>query len=171
MFNELLETHLPYVFRFALHLLRDHHAAQDVAQETMLRAWRDRRKLRQLDSARSWVLRIAANLCKDYSRRIAHRVGSPESLDNDPLSRQGEPWESLSLNEKQVEINDLMDSLAAREKTVLYLSAFEQLTNPEIAEVLQIEVGAVKVALSRARKSIRNRLAEKEKKETKHDAV
>ena len=170
MFNELLETHLPYVFRFALHLLRNHHAAQDVAQETMLRAWRERRKLRKMDSARSWVLRITANLCKDYARRNSHRVGCAESLDTEPICRVGEPWETLALHEKQTEIENLMNTLSAREKTVLYLSAFEQLSNAEIATVLEIEIGAVKVALSRARKSIRSGLVD-EKKENRHDTV
>jgi RNA polymerase sigma-70 factor (ECF subfamily) len=158
--KELLETHLPHVYRFALYLLRDHHLAQDIAQEAMLRAWGRRRKLREVRAARGWLLRITANLCRDYQRRARHLVSRAQPIVLEPRAAGVEPLDGLVQREQQQLVRELLETLSPRERTVLYLSAFEQLAQAEIAAVLGLNPGAVKVALSRARKTMRGKLAE-----------
>ncbi|MCA9266522.1 MAG: RNA polymerase sigma factor [Planctomycetales bacterium] len=158
MVQELIEQHLTDVYRFAVYLVRDVHAAQDIAQETMLRAWRHRRQLRQAKSGKAWLLRITANLCRDYVRRSRHPVGQASSWHDAPDPRDAEPWQRLATTEAWEQLAQLVRSLPERERTVLYLSAFEELTHNEIAEVTETSTGAVKVALSRARQTVRAQL-------------
>src|SRR3989304_8552329 len=61
----LLEEHVPRVYRFALRLTGNRHEAEDLTQETFLRAWRHRRRLRDRSAARVWLFAIAANLWRD----------------------------------------------------------------------------------------------------------
>lgn len=165
MVHELIENHLARVYRFALHLVHDHHAAQDIAQEAILRAWRQRRQLRNVHSATAWLMTITANLCRDYQRRGSHKVSKAASMDTEPAGYIAEPWEHVASSEQLASIQHVIDSLSNRESTVLYLSAYEQLTNREIAEAMQVSIGAVKVALSRARKAVRNELQRQQLKE------
>src|SRR5437870_4817326 len=67
--NNLLEEWVPRVYRFALRLSDDPHAAEDLTQETFLRAWRQRRRLRDERKAGVWLFRITANLWRDQLRR------------------------------------------------------------------------------------------------------
>ena len=160
--QELIENHLARVYRFALYLVHDHHAAQDIAQEAMLRAWRQRRQLRNSSSKTAWLLRITANLCRDHQRRGRHWVSQAGPIETEPAENAAEPWEHLAQLEQLASIKQVIESLSERERTVLYLSAFEQLTNTEVAESLQISKDAVKVALSRARKAVRHELQRQE---------
>ena len=67
--SNLLEEWAPRVYRFALRLCNDPHIAEDLAQETFLRAWRHRGRLRDERVARVWLFRITANLWRDQLRR------------------------------------------------------------------------------------------------------
>src|SRR5205823_15077281 len=64
-----LEAWVPRVYRFALRLSNDPDAADDLTQETFLRAWRQRDRLRDQRAARVWLFRITANLWRDHLRR------------------------------------------------------------------------------------------------------
>ena len=160
--RELIENHLTHVYRFAVYLVGDHHAAQDIAQEAMLRAWRERRQLRASPNGKAWLLRITANLCRDHQRRSRHPVSQAEPFNDEPDRMFADPCRPLVEAEAWANMEALIRSLSHRERTVLYLSAFEQLSNPEIAEATGLSAGAVKVALSRARKTVRMRLQEQE---------
>ena len=160
--NQELEQYLPQVYRFAVYMLRNHHAAQDVTQETMLRALRNEQEVRD---TRRWLFQVAANLCRDHARRKATRLHATGSLKTDPIGTAPEPWFRLLQEESCAQIEQTIERLSGREQTVLYLSAFEQLPNSEIAEVLDLSPGAVKVALSRARRSVRETIIRQRQKE------
>src|SRR5687767_14908852 len=76
-----LETWVPRVYRFALRLSRDPHAAADLTQDTFLRAWRHRGRLRDPRAVRGWLFRIAANLWRDRLRRGRSPVARAGPLD------------------------------------------------------------------------------------------
>ena len=96
--DKFLEEWMPRIFRFALRLTSDLHKAEDLAQETMLRAWRQRKSLRDFQSSRVWLFRIATNLwavsCVADARRwlglglCPKRPGKSAKLPNRPW--QGE---------------------------------------------------------------------------------
>ena len=97
-FWEQLEPHLPHVYRFALRLAGDPHLAEDLTQETYLRAWRGRRQLRSAQSARVWLFRISVNLWRDQLRRGQSRPVVVSAVDDavDPSLRLPELIEFIA---------------------------------------------------------------------------
>jgi RNA polymerase sigma-70 factor (ECF subfamily) len=158
--REFLEEHLQRVYRFALRLTSDHHEAEDIVQETFLRAWRHRERLREPAAARFWLLRIAANIWRDQlrkPRRVALWGDAPEE-GNGTGGLLGPPERRVLAEEEIERALRAMDALPERQRQVLYLHAFEELPHAEIAAVLEISQGAVKASLSLARRAMRERL-------------
>jgi RNA polymerase sigma-70 factor (ECF subfamily) len=153
-----LETHLASVYRFARRLTGDCHAAEDLAQETLLRAWRRRERLRNPRVARVWLLTIANNLWRDQLRRGMRPAAQVKPLASDPPAPTDSPEELAARQEDLRQVLTALDDLPSRQREVLYLSAYEGLTLSEIADVLGITVESAKASLSLARKKLRELL-------------
>ncbi len=158
--SKLLENWAPRVYRFALRLCDDPHAAEDLTQETLLRAWRHRARLREARAGRVWLFRITANLWRDRLRRGRCRVDQAGPLADDQPSRSPAPEQVASEREELRRVLEALGELPPRQREVLYLSACEDLSTVEISEVLGIRADAVKASLWLARKNLRERLGE-----------
>jgi RNA polymerase sigma factor (sigma-70 family) len=156
--SDPLETWVPRVYRFALRLCGDRHAAEDLTQETFLRAWRQRKRLRDLRAARFWLFRIAANLWRDRVRRGRSPVSAAEPLAEAEKGREPPPERLAAGREELGRALEALAALPPRQREVLYLSACEGLTGAEVATVLGISTAAAKANLSLARKALRERL-------------
>lgn len=156
--RELLEQHVPAVYRFALRLARNSHAAEELTQETMLRAWKHRGKLAEADTARPFLLRIAINLWRDELRRNSVRRSAASQGPLDASRPRVEPAEQLARQEAADEALAALDRLPHRQQQVLYLSACEDLSIGDIARVLDITAGAARSSLSLARHEMRRLL-------------
>jgi len=156
--NNLLPEYVPRVYRFALRLTHDAHAAEDLTQETFLRAWSRRGLLREPGSIHVWLFRIAANLWRDQLRRGKLPVARAAPLPEDCASSEQTPQHRAGEQEDLRRALEAMDALPERQRQVLYLSACEGLAAAEIAVVLNISNDAVKANLSLARKKIRQDL-------------
>jgi RNA polymerase sigma-70 factor, ECF subfamily len=156
--REGLAEFVPHVYRLALRLTGDRHRAEDLTQETFLRAWKRRDQLKEGRALRIWLLKIAANLWTDELRRSrspAAPVSLPEveiACDAATPDRTAEAKESLE------QALRLLDSLPVRQRTVLYLTAVEELSSSEVADVLGIDKNTAKVHLSLARKKMREQI-------------
>jgi RNA polymerase sigma-70 factor (ECF subfamily) len=156
--SDILEEWVPRVYRFALRLSNDHDTAEDLAQETFLRAWRHRERLRDKRAARVWLFRITANLWRDQLRRTRSPVGRASPLADDAGVADTSAIPALRLVSEKEELTqalEAMNNLPPRQRHVLYLSACEGMASKEIAWVLDITANAVKANLSLARKSMR----------------
>jgi RNA polymerase sigma-70 factor, ECF subfamily len=158
--KDLFEQYVPRVFRFALRLTGDRNDAEDLAQATLLRAWRDRKRLRDPAAARSWLFTIAANLWRDGLRQKDRAKRIIEGQDSSARGREMFPGEKIEIAENLRRIQEVMDSLPDRQREVLYLHACESCPLPEIAAILSISPEAVKASLSLARKQIRRQLSD-----------
>jgi RNA polymerase sigma-70 factor, ECF subfamily len=154
---DALEEHLGTVYRYALRLTGKNELAEDLAQETMLRAWRSHTKLRDSSVARVWLLRIATNLWTDELRKGRFR---PRALDSEPRCTKPTPGVAAHAKENVTLAMAAMDELPQRQRQVLYLITCEGLSQNEASEVLGIEVAAVKASLSLARKEMRRQLSD-----------
>jgi RNA polymerase sigma-70 factor (ECF subfamily) len=150
-----LEQHAETVYRYALRLAGRTDLAEDLTQETMLRAWRDRHTLRDPQVARVWLLRIATNLWTDQLRRMKYQ---PRLLQSEPPCPRPLPVRAADEREQVRLALAAMDELPPRQRQVMYLATCEPLTHAEVAEVLGIDVAAVKSNLSLARRELRRRL-------------
>jgi RNA polymerase sigma-70 factor (ECF subfamily) len=152
---DAIEEHVGSVYRYALRLTRRPDLAEDLTQETLLRGWRSRQKLRDDRAARVWLFRIATNLWTDQIRRGQLR---PEPFDTElPCPR---PLPAAAIDERENVRMALaaMDELPPRQRQVLYLVSCENMTNSEVAMILGINESAVKANLSLARKEMRQKL-------------
>lgn len=150
--RELIVDNATRVYRFALRLSGDPNDAEDLTQETMLRAWRRKARLRKPESARAWLFRITVNLWRDQLRR-GRRSREQSDGATEHVSRDRSSEESLERNEELGHVLSLVDKLLPRQREVLYLHAFEELSQKEIARVLNVSRSAVKSSLSASRMS------------------
>lgn len=131
----------------------------------MLRAISRKERLSDVRDPKAWLLQVAANLCKDHLRKRKTNIHNTSTLLTEPIGGQPEPWFHMLQRENCEALEKAIAALTEREQSVLYLSAFENLPNGKIAEVLELSIGSVKVALSRARKSVRESILQKRQKE------
>lgn len=156
--SKLLEEWLPRVYRFALRLSDDPHVAEDLTQETFLRAWRHRGRLRDPRAARVWLFRIAVNLWRDQVRRGRSPVARAGPLAETEAGRSQPPERLAAGKEDLGRALEAMAALPPRQREVLYLCTCEGLAAAEAAEVLGISAAAAKASLSLARQKMREQL-------------
>jgi len=157
--REGLTEHVPHVYRLALRLTGDRHRAEDLTQETFLRAWKRREQLKDKRAERVWLFRIAANIWKDELRQISARGATVFPLPDNAPGAEPTPEQSAEARESLERTLNLLNGLPVRQRTVLHLIAVEGLSPGEVASVLGINTNTVKVNLSLARKRMREQLA------------
>lgn len=152
--DELLAAHADVVYRYALRMVGDRQQAEDLAQETLLRGWRDRAKLREPAAARVWLLRIATNLHRD-----GLRVRRPTAtLAFEPICEAAGVEGRFEQRETVAAVVAALDELPERQRQVIHLITIEQLSHDAAAAVLEISGEALKASLSLARRTMRERL-------------
>lgn len=147
----------PLAYRVALRMLNDAAEAEDVAQEAMLRLWRQAPDWKG-GTARvsTWLYRVAANLATDRLRR-RRSVGLdeiPEPADNDP----GVLGHMIEQDRQQALQHALMQ-LPERQRMAVVLRHIEGLGNAEIAEVMGIGVEAVESLVARGKRALKAALS------------
>jgi RNA polymerase sigma-70 factor (ECF subfamily) len=153
----LTERHIGRVLALATRMLRDTAEAEDVAQETMLRAWRNAAKWEPGKAKFStWLHKVALNLCYD---RLRKRKSS--SLDEvaEPIDDRASAQQGMEADERLTLLKDAMEALPERQRAAIQMRHFEERGNDETAEILGVTVEAVESLLSRGRRALRDRLA------------
>jgi RNA polymerase sigma-70 factor (ECF subfamily) len=141
------------LYRVAFSVLRNPSDAEDAVQEAFLRVLRHRDTLHEVRDQRVWLIRIVWNIVLDRKRRAKTR---PETDDVAELARVL-PSDSLtaeqiaSAAQHHAHVLACIEQLPAKEREVLMLSAFEELSSVEIAAVLGITESSVRSRLFRAR--------------------
>lgn len=147
----------PRVLGFAARMLGDKAEAEDVAQEAMLRLWRIAPGWRQGEAqVMTWLYRVTANLCTDRLRR---KRGV--ALDAVPEPEDGTPGAEARMIEadRAAALADALAVLPARQRQAVVLRHIEGLSNPEIADVMEIGVEAVESLTARGRRALAAMLA------------
>ena len=151
---------LPRILGYAGRIMADSTEAEDIAQEAMLRLWRAAPDWRQGEAKVStWIYRVVTNLCTDRLR--ARRRRQTDALDLVAEPEDGRPGVVASLIEadRMAALTAALASLPDRQRQAVVLRHIEGLTNPEIAEVLQIGVEAVESLTARGKRALTAALA------------
>jgi RNA polymerase sigma-70 factor, ECF subfamily len=147
------------VYGLCLRLLRVDAEANEIAQESFLRAWQN---LERYDDSRPfdlWVLAIARNLCLDLLRRRGKlRTEEIEPMANVLPSGEASIEEKAILKQEYKSLEDAMATLSVDDREVLALYYVQKRTTKEIAEVLEVAPGTIMARLFRAREKLRNRM-------------
>ena len=161
---EFLNIVVPFkdkIFRLAKRLLISREEAEDATQEVLLKLWRNKEQIHNYRNVEAFSMTMTKNLCLD-------KLKSRHSQ-NLKIVHSNYKDENTSL-QKQVELNDSVDwvgriieELPEQQRMVIQLRDIEEYDFDEIAEMLDMKNTAVRVALSRARKTIRERLTKTHK--------
>ncbi|SFJ31063.1 sigma-70 family RNA polymerase sigma factor [Amycolatopsis sacchari] len=173
-FAGLVEPHRGELRVHCYRMTGSYDDADDLVQETLLKAWRHRDDLEDLDSVRSWLYRVATNACLDFLRRAQRRplqyepVPGIDSGDGEPPARF--PWlqpypdeadpDVAAVSRETIELVFLaaIQFLPPRQRAVLILRDVLDWPADETAKLLGMTVPAVNSALQRARPTLRERL-------------
>ncbi len=166
-FNDLINKYERKIFRLAQHITQNREDAEDVLQETFLKAYEHLDQFQGNSKFYTWIVRIAVNqaLMKLRKRKSDRTVSMDEGIDTgeDIVVREIAAWdEDPEQRYSRDEINDILsqavDSLAPAYRTVFVLRDVEELSTEETAEALDLSVPAVKSRLLRARLQLRDKL-------------
>ncbi|MWB78943.1 RNA polymerase sigma factor [Pseudooceanicola sp. 216_PA32_1] len=149
----------PRVLNHAARLTGDRAEAEDVTQEAMLRLWRIAPDWRRGEArVTTWLYRVTANLCTDRLRR---RRGGTAPLDSVPEPEDEHPGvaETMQDRARMDALQQALDGLPERQRQAVVLRHIEGMTNPEIAEIMEIGVEAVESLTARGKRALATALA------------
>jgi len=143
------------LLRFATHFLKDEDEAKDVVQDVFLKLWQKRDELEKVDNIEAFAMRMTKNRCLDVIRACKT---IPISADTDRKMKEEsvDVHSQVEFSESANQIKKLINQLPDLQRTVMYLRDIEQLTYDEIAETTELQLNAIRVNLSRARKKVRD---------------
>jgi len=165
-FDAVVRHHWPRIFRFVLASIRDRDAAETLTQDCFLRAYQGRHRFRGDASVRTWLMQIAINLVRDFARnrrirfwqRVKEMAVDCGSL-KDGIAGCGVSPEAQAVAKQQIEaVWRATGNLSERQRTVFLLRFVEDMDLIEIANVMGVTEGAVKVHLFRAVHTVRERI-------------
>ncbi len=149
-FEVLTSQIIDRLFGAAYLILHDRTLAEDAVQETLIRTWRDLPQLRDPDRFDAWLHRVLAHACLDLARheRPERQTAELPAF----LADDGTPEEDVAARDA---IGRGLSRLTDRERTILVLRFFLQLSVPEISEAMRIPVGTAKSRLHHAQNAMR----------------
>lgn len=152
--TELIREYGDSVLRMCYLYLKDYHLAEDVTQETFLTVFHKYDTFRQQSSVKTWMIRIAINLCKSQTRA---NWFATKKQDTFPELSFEENYDGML--DRAVLITEI-GNLKPKYREVILLYYYQELSVREIAEVLGQKEPAVKARLQRAREQLKTRLKE-----------
>jgi RNA polymerase sigma-70 factor (ECF subfamily) len=158
-FSRGVDRHAPGIWRLARRLAASRADAEDLFQETFLRAWRGIRRFRGEAGLSTWLTRILLNV--ELDRRRRNRVRSAA-----PPRRTGpgpDPADQLARREWLDRVLEFVDGLPRRQRECLLLRARAGLPIREVAEMMRIRPAAVKAHLVQARRKLLRRFGREAK--------
>ena len=171
--RQLVARKLPRLLALAARMLGDRMEAEDVAQETFVRVWKQAPHWREGEARfDTWLHRVAMNLCYD---RLRLRRETPTGFEPDTLVKQepdapsiepndpndpSEPQAALEARQHGARVRAALAALPPRQREALVLTYYQELSNAEAAGLMGLTVDALESLLVRARRGVRAYLAE-----------
>lgn len=154
------------LFRLALRITLDKAEAEDVVQDTMIKVWNRRDSWEQIESVEAFCLTVCRNMALDRAKAAASRNISiddtTEHLHAD-TSYRADPEAQAIAHDRMTAVRRIMDSLPEKQRCAMYLRDFEAKSYKEISGILGISEEQVKINIFRARQTIKQKYAEREK--------
>ena len=170
-FALLWQKYNKQIFASVLKLVRSIDDADDIVQDTFLKAFNALHSYNQTFPFPAWLYKIASNTCIDYFRRKRIRPISIENINRDGgdiydiIPDKSTPIDvNIINNETKEELLKAVEQLPLRFKQCIQLRHFEELSYEEISIKMNLPLGTVKITLFRARKMLLNMLSNKDLK-------
>ena len=160
-FDELVGRHQVALVNFFHKMLWNHHAAEDLAQEVLVKLYTCRERYEPRAKFTTFLYRIARNCAVDFLRKTRRERGvlSLDAHSDDAIAHeQAGPAETADRNEQTAAVRAAIEALPEDHRLVLVLSEVQGLKYAQISEVLGVPVGTVKSRMHNAIKKLRDRL-------------
>lgn len=162
-FEKFVEHFRSKIFHYSWMMCGSREDAEEVAQETLLKAFESFDQLREPDRVRAWVFRIARNVCLMQRRKSvfapAYEMSTDELPPGDEIpDSSSAPEGDLLRAELRAVIDRVIMELPATYRAVVLLRDLEELTTEETAQVLDLGIDVVKTRLHRGRSAMRQKL-------------
>lgn len=172
-FGTLVASYEKFIFNVACKMFSNSEDAADVAQEALIKAYKNIDKFDFNSSFSTWLYRITVNACIDEMRRRKGKdnISIDAEDEESGLTLQIEDTslgaeERVIQNETVSEVRMAIDKLSEEHKTVIILRDLQDMTYEQVAQTLDLSIGTVKSRLARARKSLKDIiLKDREQKE------
>ncbi|MFR2839748.1 MAG: sigma-70 family RNA polymerase sigma factor [Zhenhengia sp.] len=149
------------LLRMCIIYLKDRALAEDAVQETFIKVYQKYYTFNQISEEKTWIMRIAINVCKNYMRTSwFKRVKT--GLDLETISKERIDQNFIE-RERQKQILSEIAELERKYKEVILLYYYQEMSTKEIASILHIKEGTVRVRLQRPRQKLSVQLEEGEK--------
>ena len=157
-FEEALRAYFVPIRAFCERMLGERHAAEDAAQQTFLQALRAWKRFEHRSHRKTWLFRIAANVCARALERSRRAAEDASSIDSQEPTDDNSPARPLERAEEAAAVHAALMALSPAHRMVLVLFCVEDLTHAEIAELLGCPGGTIWSRLHHARKAFAERL-------------
>lgn len=149
------------LLRFATQFTKNEETARDVVQDVFLKLWQKKHTLEKVENIEAFAMRMTRNRCLDLIRAKRSVPVEEEDLSKHKEEQQDLQVE-LELSETATLIRDLINELPDLQKKLMYMRDIKQLEYEEIAKITKLNINAIRVNLSRARKKVRDELLKKQ---------
>jgi RNA polymerase sigma-70 factor (ECF subfamily) len=159
-YASIVEKYRKQIYSIVYSMTRNHADADDLSQDTFIRAYENLHRFKLGTNFRSWLFRIASNLCIDHLR---HKKRFPEdNLDDQaelPSDRKNNPHNNLEASELMDNITAAVNTLPANQRIVVVLREMQGMGLKEIAKMLNCSESTIRWRLHYARKKLREKLS------------
>lgn len=154
--SALAYRHTPRVLALAFRMLSDQAEAEDVAQDALMRLWKIAPDWRQGEAKVStWLYRVTSNLCTD---RLRKHAGKRRTADIDSVAEPADETPSVEARmigrDRADALQNALQTLPERQRQAVTLRFLQELSNPEVADVMDISVDAVESLLARGKRGL-----------------
>lgn len=160
--SSFLQLVMPFkdkVFRLAKRMLISKDEAEDATQELFFKLWKNRKKLHQYKNVEAFAMTMTKNYCLD---QLKSKRANNLTLVHSNYQKSGTSLEKeIELKDSVNRVHQIIEGLSEQQKLIIQLRDIEQYNFDEIAEIVAMKPEAVRVALSRARKTVREKLIKK----------
>lgn len=161
--REMLEACRKKLYRLAISWCRDPQLAEDLVQETMMKAWQRQDQLRQDGAGMAWMCQVMNNLLYDHLRQTG-RFSSVELVEELLVEEGHRPDEACQQADAVRLVREAIACLPLAQRQVLTLVDLEEMSYEQVAFTLSIPMGTVMSRLSRARAALKQALQAQETK-------
>ncbi len=153
--RQVVDRHLSGSVAFAWRMLGDRHLAEDMAQESFLRLWRQAPRWRAQARIGTWLRTVLYNACVDQLRK---RRPQTDIADMDLADGAPTPAQAHQSDQVATMVQAAIAALPERQRAAIALVHYDDMTNIEAAEILDVSVDALESLLARGRRALRDRL-------------
>ena len=168
-FNKLVDKYHSRIYSLTYQMTSNREDAEDLTQEIFIKAFEALPRFKGRSSFYTWLYRIGINKTINYrKKRNRNRPISIDALDQDitfdevyaELDSKDSPLRHMGLNELQVKLNEAMQRLSLKHRTVVVMHDIEGIPHDEIAKIVGVSVGTIRSRLFYARRQLQADLGE-----------